>query len=193
LPLPGIPGEEAQIDFSLFPNTLPQSQQNVLLTQFNNQRSRIPSATSTDYVVTAHRQQGNWSEVALVPRHVIDGGWEGRWSLSEIQFVVMRQDAPDQYTVIMPDQQRSLSVSGVIPKSFLDLPEAESQVQPSALNHLFPWTYGRKWKLTTHWHNTADSRLITNGAMDFAPTQGDRAVLASEAGVVRYGCTADSS
>ncbi len=193
LPLPGIPGEEAQIDFSLFPDTLPQSQQNVLLTQFNNQRSRIPSATSTDYVVTAYRQEGNWSEVALVPRYVIDGGWEGRWSLSEIQFVVMRQDAADQYTVIMPDQQRSFSVSGVIPKSFLDLPEAELQAQPRALNHLFPWSNGRKWALTTHWHATADSRLIPDGAIDFAPTQGDRAVLASEAGTVRYACTGDPS
>ncbi len=116
--------------------------------------------TGNRFTVTALRSSGDWMQAILVPTYVVESVWEVELRPNDIVEVLGRRDGAGGFSAYLRGTTDFAALALEVPQNFIDF-SSPSDIAPTTVGYLFPWTSGQNWYKTQGWHS--------GNAIDFQP------------------------
>ncbi|MBN8595701.1 MAG: S8 family serine peptidase [Anaerolineae bacterium] len=166
------------VEFASFPS-VPEQLRPLVQEAFASNPNRLNQGAE-GFVVTAFRSFGEWAHLVLVPKSVIESGWEIGWDEDTIVELLAQKQPSGIWDLHFDSDPNFLDIAQQVPSSFIDFSNSSSGLS-DRIDYLFPWTQGTSWAKTWGWHD--------GNAIDFAPRgSATTTVLATISGKLRVFC-----
>ncbi len=148
------------------------------------------------FTVSAFETYENWFHAVVVPTSVVEAGWEVDLSALELTEILGYQDLSGVWITSVLGAPDFIELATNVPTEFMDYSTRltmteQSSTQLSAVEYLFPWSAGEKWRRTrgyapVFWHTNSGQMSSYGSALDFTPDRAAPVVAAAPGTLIRY-------